>query len=111
MDILGGPSLLRPYEFWHPGGSLFLGATGSSKFDAAFDLVRAAGSDDEYRRASQELQKAAANDPPAIYLAWGQRSRAVSKRFNVPAAEPGRDVLATLRLWKPSADERRATQN
>jgi hypothetical protein len=42
-------------------------------------------------------------DPPALFLAWSVRARAVSRRFIVPAAEPGRDVLSTLRLWKPSS--------
>ena len=37
-------------------------------------------------------------EPTAIK---GERARAVSKRFVVPD-EPGRDVLGTLRLWKPS---------
>jgi hypothetical protein len=31
------------------------------------------------------------------------RARAISKRFVVPASEPGRDIVATLRLWKPAA--------
>ena len=44
------------------------------------------------------------DDPPAIFLAWSERARAVSKRFVVPDAEPGRDILSTLRFWKPAED-------
>jgi hypothetical protein len=42
-----------------------------------------------------------ADDPPAIFLAWSVRARAVSKRFDVQGEE-GRDVLSTLRFWKPA---------
>jgi hypothetical protein len=37
--------------------------------------------------------------------------RAVSKRFIVPPGEPGRDVMANLRLWKPTTDQRVANRN
>jgi hypothetical protein len=68
--------------------------------DAAFDRVRYAPNDDEYRRAVANLQKAFVDDPPAIFLAWSERARAVSNRFRVPV-DPGRDPLTTLRLWQP----------
>jgi hypothetical protein len=72
--------------------------------------VRAAASDDEYRAGVAQFQKLTFDDPPAIYLAWGERSRAISKRFDVPV-EPGRDVLSTLRLWKPVAGAQTASRN
>jgi peptide/nickel transport system substrate-binding protein len=110
MDIVGGPGLLRTYELWHSKGSTHLGAIDSPQLDAALDRVRTASSDDEYRAGVAELQRVTTDDPPAIYLAWGERSRAISKRFDVPV-EPGRDVLSTLRLWKPVAADRRASRN
>jgi len=64
--------------------------------------VRYAASDDDNLNGITAFQQAVDDDPPAIFLAWMERARAVSKRFVVPAAEPGRDVLSTLRLWKPS---------
>ena len=48
------------------------------------------------------------DDPPAIFLAWSERARAVSKRFDVPPPKPGRDILGTLRLWKPAGDAAQA---
>jgi ABC-type transport system substrate-binding protein len=104
-DILGGPTLLRPYELWHSGGTMNLPGIGSPELDAALDRIRHAPSDDEYRAAVANFQQVTIEDPPAIYLAWGERARAVTKRFDVPT-EAGRDVLATLRLWKPVADQR-----
>jgi hypothetical protein len=46
-----------------------------------------------------------------MLLAWSERARAVSTRFVVPPPEPGIDVLATMRLWKPRNDERFASRN
>jgi ABC-type transport system substrate-binding protein len=109
IDIVGGSSLLRPYEFWHSNGTMNQAGLGSPTLDAAFDRVRYAASEDDYRSAVANLQKVTVEDPPAIYLAWAERSRAISTRFNVPS-EPGRDVLATLRLWKP-ASEAAASRN
>lgn len=104
-DILGGPSLLRPYELWHSGGTMNPGGIGTPELDAALDRIRHASSDQEYQAAVANFQHVTIEDPPAIYLAWGERARAISKRFDVPT-EPGRDVLATLRLWKPVPDQR-----
>lgn len=110
-DVAAGPGLLRSYVFWHTQGSANPGALGDSRIDDALDRIRRATSDGDYKAAVANFQKVTIDDPPAIYLAWGQRSRAVSKRFNVPPGEPGRDVLSTLRLWKPSTDAQNASRN
>jgi ABC-type transport system substrate-binding protein len=106
-----GPTLFRPYELWHSGGSFNPGGLGNATVDTALDRLRQASTDDDYRRAVREIQQAFMDDPPAIFLAWSERARAVSRRFIVPAAEPGRDILSTLRLWKPSTDVRQASRN
>jgi hypothetical protein len=62
--------------------------------------VRSASSEETYRAAVVKLHHAFCDDPPAVFLAWSVLTRAVSKRFDVPAGEPDRDVLSTLRLWK-----------
>jgi hypothetical protein len=51
------------------------------------------------------------DDPPAIFLAWSQQSRAVSTRFVVPTPEPGREILSNLRLWTPAADNQAANRH
>lgn len=108
LDAVSGPSLLRPYEVWHTGGSINPGAIGSPAVDVALDRIRYAASDDEYRAAVSSFQQVAIDDPPAIFLAWSERARAVSTRFVVPVTEPSRDVLTTLRLWKPATAAGRA---
>jgi peptide/nickel transport system substrate-binding protein len=101
---LMGPNLLRPYQFWHTGSPNNYGHYSSAAVDDALDRVRHAANDDEYRAGVAAFQRAMIDDPPAIFLAWSQRARAVSTRFEVPV-EPGRDVLGTLRLWRRSADK------
>ena len=54
-------------------------------------------------RAVAGFQRAVVDNPPGIFLAWSERARAVNRRFDVPA-EPGRDILTTLRLWRPAND-------
>lgn len=110
IDPISGPSLFRVYEFWHAGGSVSIGQPSRPHIDAELDRIRHAGSDEEYRRAVSSFQQTVVDDPPAIFLAWSERARAVSNRFNVPL-EPGRDVLTTLRLWRPVVDQRTASRN
>jgi hypothetical protein len=78
--------------------------------DAALDQIRHARSDNDYRSAVATFQKLAVEEPPAIFLAWSERARAVSRRFDV-APEPGRDILTTLRLWRPVAGDKIASRN
>src|SRR5438552_2075238 len=111
IELISGPTLLRTYKVWTSNGPSNWGTFGNPTIDAALDHVRNAGTDDQYRRAVASLQQAFADDPPAIFLAWSERARAVSKRFDVPTPEPGRDILSTLRLWKPTGEERRASRN
>jgi ABC-type transport system substrate-binding protein len=110
IDVPSGWSLLRPYRWWHSRGTQNIVGFSSPAIDTALDRVRHAVDDPTYKAGVEAFQSAAAEDPPAIFLAWGDRSRAVSKRFDVQP-EKGRDVLATLRLWRPTADKGNATHN
>jgi peptide/nickel transport system substrate-binding protein len=98
-DLGYGPNLLRPYFFWHSSGPLNWGHYNNARADTALDRIRHAQSDDEYKAGVSEFQRAVLEDPPAIFLVWGERARAVSTRFQVPE-EPDRDILSTLRLWR-----------
>jgi ABC-type transport system substrate-binding protein len=111
IEALSGPTLFRPYMVWHSDGPLNIGHSGGPTVDKALDRVRHATDEAAFRSAVAGMQHAFMEDPPAIFLAWSVRARAVSKRFAVPAAEPGRDILSTLRLWKPATDERHASRN
>ena len=110
VDAASGWGLFRAYRWWHSKGTQNLAHFSSVSVDSALDRIRHAANDDEYRSGVEEFQRAISDDPPAIFLAWSERSRAVSKRFDVQP-EPGRDVLATLRLWRPTTDKVNATRN
>jgi peptide/nickel transport system substrate-binding protein len=99
FDAISGPSIFRPFRWWHSGTKTQAGFA-SKAVDAGLDQIRHSTSDDEYRAGVAAFQHATAEDPPAIFLAWSERARAVSKRFVVPKAEPGRDILSTVRFWK-----------
>jgi ABC-type transport system substrate-binding protein len=108
--VISGPNLLRPYWVWHSGGPFNWGRFASKQVDTALDAIRHATNDEEYKAGVAAFQRAIIDDPPAIFLAWSERARAVSARFEVPA-EPGRDILSTLRLWRPVADKRVTSPN
>ena len=99
-EFISGPSLFCVYRMWHSRG-LFEGHVGNDHLDDALDRIRFSTSDDEYQAAVRGLQEAVVEDPPAVFIAWSERARAVNRRFDVPA-EPGRDILTTLRLWRPT---------
>ena len=110
FEFIGGPTILRPYLVWHSGAPINWGHFGNKSIDDALDAVRFSGSDTDYRSAVANLNKVSTDDPPALFLAWQERARAVSKRFSVPS-EPGRDILGTLRLWKPAGNSRQTSRN
>jgi peptide/nickel transport system substrate-binding protein len=108
---ISGPTALRLQFLWDSRGAGNQGGFGNPTLDRAFDRIKSAENETSYREAVGALQQAFLDDPPAIFLAWGERARAVSKRFIVPPLEPGRDVLGTMRLWTPREDERFTDRN
>ncbi|MGH9312480.1 MAG: hypothetical protein ACRD1S_04700, partial [Vicinamibacterales bacterium] len=101
-----GRSLTWPYLFWHspePGRPVFL-KSGYSAADDTLDHVRYAATDDDFRNAVAAFQQVMHDDPPAVFIAWEERVRAVSRKFNVPAQEPGRDVTYSLWRWRPATE-------
>ena len=111
VDPISGPNVFRSYRQFYSKASFVPKPRSSAQTDAALDRIRHASSDDEYRVGVTAFQQAIINDPPALFIAWGERARAVSRRFDVPVAESGRDVLATLRLWRPVTAQQLASRN
>jgi peptide/nickel transport system substrate-binding protein len=101
VEMLSGPFLSRPYSFWRWGGeqkpyNVF--GYRNSAADRWFDAIRSAPTDAEYRVAVGQLQRVIIDDPPALFLAWSERTRAASRRFHVPM-EPGRDPIPSFWRW------------
>jgi peptide/nickel transport system substrate-binding protein len=99
-DVISGPTLFRSYRHWHSKMQAQPRPITSPRIDGALDRIRHAASDDEYRAGVTAFQQAMVDDPVAVFLAWGERARAVSRRFEVVAPKD-RDILNTLRLWRP----------
>ena len=110
FDVQLAPNFFKGYAWWHSGGPNNFGQFGSAKVDAALDIIRYAKNDGEYAAGALEFQKAMIDDPPAIFLAWGERARAVNQHFQVPH-EPDQDILHTLRLWKPAEGQPPSSRN
>jgi ABC-type transport system substrate-binding protein len=107
-----GRSLTFPYLFWHspePGRPVFL-QSGYTAADAALDRIRYAPNDEAFRGAVAAFQQAIHDDPPAVFLAWEERVRAVNRTFHVPPQDPGRDVTYSLWRWRPAAQMSARTQ-
>jgi peptide/nickel transport system substrate-binding protein len=101
LDAGAGPQVNRTYQLWHSKGIYNISHFASQPVDAALDAVSRSRNERSYREGVAALQRAVLDDPPAIFLAWSERARAISRRFAVPTLEPGSDPLTTLRLWTP----------
>jgi ABC-type transport system substrate-binding protein len=99
MEMISGFSASRPFAFWHSTGLHSFSGYRNSSVDAAVEGVKQAHSDSSYREAFAQFQQAMFDDPPAIFLAWGETARAVSRRFEVVKA-PGGDIRMTLSDWR-----------
>ena len=109
-SVISGPSIVRPYLWWDSHGPRNIGGYSSVAADLALETIRHAVSDDQYRSGVAKFQQAILADPPAIFLAWEERARAVSRRFEVPA-RPGVDIIRDLHLWRPVAGAARPGNN
>jgi peptide/nickel transport system substrate-binding protein len=91
------------YMTWRspaPGASGFINS-GYTAADAPLDRFKHAIEDDDVRGAMAAVQQAIFDDPPAVFIDWTDRTRAVSREIVVPS-ERGRDILATVQQWRPA---------
>jgi ABC-type transport system substrate-binding protein len=99
IEMASNRSLSFVYRFWHsPVGPPLLNS-GYSAADAVLDRLRHSVSDEETRLATAELQRILHDDPPAVFLAWQETTRAVSARFE-PPVEESPDVMSTIWRWR-----------
>lgn len=98
IERIAGTSLMWTYVGWrsqHPvqPGQVDRGYTAA---DAALDRLRTAIAEADTRSAVGEVQRAFYDDPPALFLAWPQTSRAVSGDIEV-RYQPNVDIFG--RAW------------
>lgn len=103
LEMISGPSFARPYSFWRWGGEqMAYNVFGyrNREADRWFDALRFSAAEADYRAAASQLQRTLRDDPPALFLLWNERMRAISRRFDV-RVENGRDPIPTLWQWTP----------
>ena len=108
IELIVGNTPSRPYTFWYSGSRRDFTGYKNLTVDSAFDSMRRATNDAEYRSGFSAFQRALLDDPPAIFLAIGEVSRAVSNRFQV-LASPRSDILPTIGDWRLAASSPRLT--
>jgi peptide/nickel transport system substrate-binding protein len=107
IEMVSGFSASRPFSFWHSSGAHNFSGYRNAAVDEALERLRHAASEAEYRYAFRQFHDATFEDPPAIFLAWSQTARAVSRRFNVVRA-PGGDIRMTISDWQFAGNTKRA---
>jgi len=102
--MLGGPTLGRAYMFWGSAKS-FLGLNvfgyEDPQAERLFNVLRTTTNEGAIRTATRSLQQVLLEDPPAVFLAWNQRSRAVRRDFQIvqdPTRDPA-DPVYTIWRW------------
>jgi ABC-type transport system substrate-binding protein len=112
VDMISAPSLGRPYLFWRSareGRGYNVFGYENPEAEALFQTLRASTTDQSVRSATHRLQRVFLQDPPAIFLAWNERSRAVRHEFGVPEADAAAKTDPLLSLWHWGADKRSET--
>jgi peptide/nickel transport system substrate-binding protein len=107
VDMISGPSFGRNYIFWR-SAKQFKGLNvfgyENTEAERLFGLLRSSPMNEAATRsATRRLQQVFLEDPPALFLAWNERTRAVRREFRV-VNERDRDPLLTL--WRWAADNK-----
>lgn len=102
LDLVSGPTLSRAYAFWRSAAeqsAMNVFGYSDPDVDRAFDRLRYSANEATVRAATSQLQRALERNPPGIFLAWSERSRALSRRIEVPSV-PGRDPFQPYWSWR-----------
>lgn len=106
IDLISGPSLSRPYVFWG-SARRFKGINEfgyeNPEAERLFGLLRTSINEAAVRSAVSRLQRVLLDDPPALFLAWNERTRAVRRDFRI-VYEEDQDPLFTIRQWTENTD-------
>jgi peptide/nickel transport system substrate-binding protein len=102
IDMISGPTLARPYIFWRSAKNFqgIYNVFGFENVEAErlFQQLRESSNETAVRSATNRLQRVFLDDPPALFLVWNARTRAVRREFQV-ASEPERDPISQIERW------------
>ena len=84
IDMISGPTSARPHVFW-ASARRFKGLNvfgyENAEAERLFELLRTSTNEAAVRSAISRLQRVLLDDPPALFLAWNERARAVRREF------------------------------
>jgi peptide/nickel transport system substrate-binding protein len=108
LDMISGPMPARAYIFWRSArnfkGPFNVFGYENAEADRLFEILLRSTNEAAVRSATSRLQRAFYEDPPAIFIAWSTRTRAISKRFLLP--HTGRDPMLTMSQWTVAPEHR-----
>ena len=114
LDLISGPTPARPYIWWRSTrtfkGMYNVFGYENARAEKLFETLFQSTNEAAIRSATSNLQRVLYDDPPAIFVAWDTRARAISRRFVWP--NDGRDPMWSLWKWTvaPSPTVARRTQ-
>jgi peptide/nickel transport system substrate-binding protein len=114
IDMISGPTVGRSYMFWrsarHFQGDLNVFGYENAEAERLFDVLRTSTNEIAIQSAFTRFQEVLLDDPPALFLAWNERSRAVRRGFEIvqdPVRDPA-DPVYTIWRWRPVPEPRLA---
>ena len=113
IDMVSGPSFGRSYLFWASEASfqgLNVFGYENSEAERFFGVLRTSTNEAAVRSATRGLQRVLLDDPPALFLVWTERSRAVRRDFQV-VREPDGDPVSTIWRWAAADRPAESTEN
>ena len=101
INLISGPTPSRPYMWWRSArafkGPYNVFGYESAEAEETFSILLRSSNEAATRSATAKLQRIFYDDPPAIFVAWDTRMRAVNRRFVLP--NDGRDPMWSLWKW------------
>jgi ABC-type transport system substrate-binding protein len=107
FDMISGPTPGRAYTLWASRQS-FAGVYNvfgyeNSEAEKLFEVLRTSNDETAIRSATRRLQRVMLEDPPALFLAWSERSRAIRRDIVTPKSDT-HDVMWTVWRWSRSPE-------
>jgi peptide/nickel transport system substrate-binding protein len=100
-DMISGPTPGRAFIFWRSArtfkGTVNVFGYENPEAERLFNTLRRSTNEAAIRSTTRRLQQVLLNDPPALFLTWNTRARAIRRDFVLPDAH--RDPLLTVSRW------------
>ncbi len=107
IDMISGPSVGRSYFFWRSARQHFQGLNvfgyENAEAERLFDVLRTSTNEVAVQSAFTRFQEVLLDDPPALFLAWNERSRAVRRDFQIEQDSGPGTADPVYSIWRWTA--------